>query len=210
MPPIRALVWGVPALIYVLFWLWYTPLGGPMRAAEVDAVVANMTERGAEPAQIERMRAFFSEDDGKQFIMVNIIDMSDTPGTLPETGPDADATELLGHYMEYMYPALLSRASHPVFAGNAVAESVDLVGIENAEVWDRGALMRYRSRRDLWEISSNPIFDERHDYKIAALDKTIAFPVSPIIFMSDPRLLLFFVFLAIAGVIDALLRWRQN
>lgn len=210
MPPIRAFVWGVPALIYSLFWLWYTPLGGPMKAAEVDALIANLTERGAEPAQIERMRTFFGEDDGKQFIMVNIIDMSDTPETLPETGPDADAADLLGHYMEYMYPALLSRASHPVFAGSAVNESMDLVGIENAEVWDTGALMRYRSRRDLWEISSNPIFEERHDYKIAALDKTIAFPVSPIMFLSDPRLLLFFVFMAIAGVVDALLRWRQN
>ncbi|MEO0607904.1 MAG: hypothetical protein AAFY82_06700 [Pseudomonadota bacterium] len=210
MPPIRAFVWGVPALIYVLFWLWYTPLGGPMKAAEVDALIADMTEAGASEAQLKRMRTFFGEDDGKQFVMVNIIDMSETPETLPATGPDADASALLGHYMEYMYPALFARASHPVFAGNAVNESMDLVGIENAEVWDRGALMRYRSRRDLYEISSNPVFNDRHDYKVAALDKTIAFPVAPVLFLSDPRLLLFFVFLSIAGLVDALLRWRQT
>jgi hypothetical protein len=38
----------------------------------------------------------------------------------------------MAHYMEYMWPALFSRASHPVFAGQAVAQTMDLVGLEGA------------------------------------------------------------------------------
>lgn len=209
MPPIRAFVWGVPALIYVLFWLWYTPLGGPLKDREVEAIVAQLTEQGASAEQLARMETFFREDDGKQFVMINNLDLNEAPRTLPATGPGANASDLLDHYMEYMYPALISRASHPVFMGNSISQSMDIVGIENAEVWDSGALMRYRSRRDLWEISSHPSFADRHDYKVAALDKTIAFPVAPVIFLSDPRLLLFFVFFAIAGAVDALMRWRS-
>ena len=72
------------------------------------------------------------------------------------------------------------------------------------ERWDSGALMRYRSRRDMLEISSNPAFRGSHDFKIAAMEKTIAFPLDPWFHLGDPRLLLAFVL----GVIGLALSWR--
>ena len=70
--------------------------------------------------------------------------------------PDADAQTLIDLYMEHMIPALLSRASHPVVVGKSVADSLDLLGIEGAEAWSDGAIMRYRSRRTLIDIIGNP------------------------------------------------------
>ena len=67
---------------------------------------------------------------------------------------------------------------------------MDIVGIEGAESWDGAGLMRYRSKRDLLEIASNPVFGEKHDYKVAALEKTIAFPITTSVNLGDPRLIL--------------------
>lgn len=198
----RSLVWLVSLSLYAIFWLWYTPLSGPMTEEEVESIVAGLEAEGATPERVELFRRFFAEDDGRSFLMVNLIDAKDTPIELPATGPDASADQLLGHYMEYMYPALFSRASHPVFVGRAVNDSMDLVGIEGAEQWQIAALMRYRSRRDLWEISSHPSFDERHAYKIAALEKTIAFPVRPQVFLGDPRLILFLAVVILLSLLD--------
>ena len=111
--------------------------------------------------------------------------------------------------MEYMWPALFSRASHPVFVATAVGESVDVVGIEGAERWDTFATMRYRSRRDMAQIATDPRFRDRHEYKVAALDKTIAFPVQPQLTFADPRFFLLLIILAVLGVIDALV-WRRR
>ena len=71
-------------------------------------------------------------------------------------------------------------------------------------VWDRGALMRYRSRRDLFEISTNPAFQGSHEFKVAAMAKTIAYPLDPWFQLGDPRLVL----ALILGLIATGLSWR--
>ncbi|MEM7663579.1 MAG: hypothetical protein AAF292_15155 [Pseudomonadota bacterium] len=209
MQSVRLWVWVVPFTFYALFWLWYTPLSGPVTQSEIDEIIASLEERGSDTETVELFRTFFEEDDGRSFVMVNIIDMADDPVELSATGPDASASDLMAHYMEYMWPALFSRASHPLFAGQAVNNAMDLAGIEGAEHWESAALMRYRSRRDLWEISSHPSFGDRHDYKLAALEKTIAFPVSPQLLLGDPRLILFLLLATLLSVIDAVI-WRRR
>ena len=62
--------------------------------------------------------------------------------------------------------------------------------------------MRYRSRRDMLEITADPRFGERHEYKMAGLEKTIAFPVKPTLYLSDPRLLLALILFAFTSLID--------
>jgi len=202
MQSIRFRVWSLPIALYALFWLWHTPLSGPMTQSEIDEAVAALEQGSADPEAVTRIRNFFESDDGKPFIMVNIIDLADDPAELPATGPDASAEALMAHYMEYMWPALFRRASHPVFAGQAVAGTMDLVGVEGASQWDSAALMRYRSRRDMWEISSHPSFRDRHDYKVAGLEKTIAFPVSPQLLLGDPRLILFLALTTLLCLVD--------
>ena len=199
----RLWLWLVPAVAYALFWVWYTPLGGPMTAAEIDRVVAGFGS-GADPERVARLRRFMEEDRGRQFIMVNVLDMAAAPVELPATGPGASAEVLMDHYMEHMYGELFSRASHPVLLGNAVFTAMDIVGIEGAESWTHVGLMRYRSRRDLVAIATHPAFTERHEYKVAALDKTIAYPVEAQLYLSDLRVLLALVLLALVALTDVL------
>jgi hypothetical protein len=61
--------------------------------------------------------------------------------------------------------------------GKSVADSLDLLGIEGAEAWSDGVIMRYRSRRTLIDIIGQPEFYARHDFKLAGLEKTIAYPI---------------------------------
>ncbi|MEE4288264.1 MAG: hypothetical protein V2J14_02755 [Erythrobacter sp.] len=195
-------LWGVPIALYALFWLWYTPLSGPMTRAEVAAVVADLEARGASADRIATLRAFFEADDGRSFVMVNLIDLAKDPPALPATGPNASAQDLMDHYMQFMWPELLRRGCHPVFVGRSAGASLDLAGIEGAERWGQAALMRYRSRRDMWAISSDPRFRDRHEYKLAALEKTIALPVTPQFFPGDLRLLLLLALLAALGLVN--------
>jgi hypothetical protein len=194
------ILWLTAAALYALFWFWYTPLGGPLTDAEVRHYLERFERDGADPVRLEQLHRFMTEDSGTQFIMVNLLDMADAPIELPATGPGAPADALLDHYMEHMYPALLLRACHPVFAGAVVGAALDVTGIEGADKWSRVALMRYRSRRDMLEIATDPAFDARHPYKLAALDKTVAVPVETQLYLSDPRLLLALGLLALAGL----------
>ena len=108
----------------------------------------------------------------------------------------------MNRYMAYMWPALLKRASHPVIMGSAVALSVETLGIEDKyREWDAAGLMRYRSRRALMEIVANLDQADSHEFKMAALVKTIAFPVETQINLGDPRFSLALILLSSTLVI---------
>ena len=205
----RKWLWIGPGILYAIFFYWYTDFRGPMTPAEIDTIAEHLTRAGNSPAAITRVREFLASDTGRQMIMINALDMNESPPSLPATGPGAGPTDLLDHYMGHMYPAMFARASHPIFGGRAIADAMDLTGIEGAEHWEQGGLFRYRSRRDLMEISTDPRFAERHDYKIAALTKTIAYPVEGTIYYHDLRFLLALILFSLASALDLAL-FRRN
>ncbi len=200
----RLKIWLFPTLLYAFFLFWYTDLKGPLSDAEVDAFVATMTTNGSDPEIIAFIEKFAREDSGKQFLMVNNIDYNEQPPAVTGADPGENAEQLMARYMEHMIPALLKRACHPALMGSAVYPSMDLVGIEGAEIWDAGALFRFRSRRDFLEIVTNPAFKGKHHFKTAALDKTIAYPIEAELYMGDPRLLLGLILLALTALVDLL------
>ena len=202
--------WIAAVLIYSLFFAWYTNLSGPLTPEEIERQLQRMEAGGADRQQLALITRWMETDTGDDFVMVNLLDMNESPPELPATGPDAPASALLDHYMAYMYPELLKRASHPVFFGRAVSDALDISGIEGAEHWETGALMRYRSRRDMLEIAGDPRFNERHDYKLGALTKTIAFPVEPMLNPADPRLLLALFLTAAAALMHLWLISRNR
>jgi hypothetical protein len=118
---------------------------------------------------------------------------------LPVEGASADASpaEVLQLYTEPFMLQAIRSAAHPVFLGSAAADALDIWGIEGADEWSMGGLVRYRSRRDLMEQVVFASTLDIHDYKIAAMQKTIAFPVDPWFQLGDPRLLLALVLLVI-------------
>lgn len=207
----RLIVWLVPLVLYLIFSGWYTGFGGPLKPQEIEKLVAALEKDGTPPAALARMRKFMEEDTGRQIFIINAIDMADDP-VLPEGAPvGGNANDLMNHYMEHMYPALFKRASHPIFFGRAVSSAVDLVGVdEEAGRWEQGAIFRYRSRRDMLEIATNPAFAERHDYKLAALDKTIAYPTEAGLYLSDPRFLLFLILGFATALLDIAIFGRRK
>ena len=190
--------WLILIGIYLSFFIWYTNLSGPVTTDEINEYLL----KGSEDFKTEDLfREFLENDDGKDFYMVNYLDLNEDPPNLPATGQGASAWDLLGHYNEFMFPNLFSRACHPVFGGPVVSDALDLLNIEEGKTWDYVVIMRYRSRRDLADIATNPDFFGRHDYKIGSLDKTIAVPVNPR-FTTDFRYLLFFILFTIGLIIQ--------
>jgi hypothetical protein len=198
--------WAVLGVLYAAFFSWYTSFGGPLSPEEVEHYLAIMAERNpdASPEIIAIMREFLESDTGDDFVMWNNIDMHETPLQVEGVEPGQTSDEVLAQYMEYMLPALFRRACHPVIFGEAAAPAPEMFGIEGAREWTQGAGMRYRSRRDLLEIATNPAFQGSHAFKIAAIEKTIAFPIDPWFQLGDPRLLLALIFLVVGLAVS----WR--
>jgi len=199
------------ALLYALFVSWYTDFGGPLSEEEITAYLQQMKDRdGAPPELLARLEKFMREDTGRQFVMLNAIDLNETPPDVSGAQPGETAEQLMGRYMAYMFPNLFKRASHPIIAGRAVYRAMDLVGVNNAEHWDMGAMVRYRSRRTLMEIIANPEMQARHKFKVAALTKTIAYPIETQINLGDPRGLIGLLLLAIYGLLEAFVPRRAG
>jgi len=178
------------AIGYLLFCFWYTNTSGPLTSAEIDAHLAQLKKGGGASQNLRVVEDFMRRDTGNQFVMVNLIDLNPTPPNLPATGPDPDPMALVDHYMAHMYPTMFLRASHPIYLAPVQASAIDLLNAPGASDWTQTALMRYRSRRDIMEIITDPRFSERHDYKLGAMLKTIAIPTEPSFNLGDPRLLL--------------------
>ena len=207
---IRLKIWSAPVLVYISFFSWYTDFGGPLSDSEIDQYVATMNNNGRPAEVIAFMKAFAQQDTGRQFLMVNNIDMNENPPDVEGAEPGESAADLIGRYMSHMIPALLARACHPILIGSAVYSSMDLVGIEGAENWDQAALFRYKSRRAFLEIVTNPAFNGKHQFKTAALEKTIAFPIETSLYLSDPRLLLALVLLALTALIENVIMSKRR
>ena len=193
--------WILLTAIYVAIFFWYTNFEAPLTRDEADAYVAQIRERDTDPERLAALTRFLYDDDGDDFVMVNLIDMrKHDPAERGET-----PSQLLDRYMEYMWPSLILRACHPIFFSQGRYEALDIWGIDGAHNWSQFALMRYRSRRDMLEITIIQEFTGSHDFKIAAMKKTVAFPVSGGFSYADPRWLLASVFLVLG-----LLRRRQS
>ncbi len=204
----RILIWGIPAFLYVVFVGWYTDFGGPLREDEMAMYLTRFEELGFSEERRERIGRFMKSDTGRQFLMVNIVDYAEDPPDVDGAEPGESASQLMKRYMEHMFAELFARACHPTVMGEAVFRALDLVGVDalkSADRWDMGALFRYRSRRTFLEIVTMPETMERHHFKVAALEKTIAYPIETQLNLGDPRFSLGLLLLVIAALGDLFL-----
>lgn len=197
-----AYLWGAGVLLWLVFFGWYTNLGGPLSPQEVEHYYEHFVSTGMDEERLALMRRFLESDTGDDLIMVNAILMREPPHPAEGVGPEETSSEVLARYMAYMWPALLRRACHPVLAGNAVSDAPEVWGLDNARVWSNAGMMRYRSRRDLMEIAATPEFNGPHEYKIAAIEKTIAFPIEASLQLGDPRFTLALLLFGICAVLQ--------
>ena len=200
------LSWLMLASLYAGFRLWYDGGGPPLTADEVARYTAILEQRGAEPEQLAAVREFLASDPGGDFVMANLIRFRDAPLAVGDVKPGESSQQALDRYMAHMVPALLRRACHPVLVGPVVGRAVEAWGIQAAEPWSLAGLVRYRSRRDMIEIATDPAFGDAHLYKQAAMDQTIAVPVEPFFSLASPRWLVALLLVAIGALGQLALR----
>ncbi|MEH6582046.1 MAG: hypothetical protein V7754_08935 [Halioglobus sp.] len=173
-------IWGGALVAYLVFRLWYDGVKKPLTDKEIAHFVEILEQRaadGADKQDIAVVRQFMEQDDGKEFIMVNLIQFNPSPVTHPDTGEGVKAQELVQAYFKPLMKTFLRRAGHPVLMTRAVGGYIDAWNTPADPGWHAVGLIRYRSRRDAMQASiTHPAFDGIHKYKIAALKQTYAFP----------------------------------
>jgi hypothetical protein len=184
-----AMIWTTALLVYALFWCWYVGFKKKVTPAEVEATMRLFNgDDGWTIEQIEHLRQFLLRDDGKDFVMVNLLHLK---------SPKRESRRNLAAYQKIFLGALLRKAGHPVMIANAASGNVENVACNDFDNWGAAGMIRYRSRRDLMAILPATVGSEHHNLKLASLEKTFAFPASPWFIAGGPRVV---VALAIALV----------
>ena len=81
------IIWVTALLSYGIFRLWYDNWSGPLKPAEIDAFLAQVAGRFEGTGnRADVMRAFLEADDGREFVMANLVRVPETTVTDPDTG----------------------------------------------------------------------------------------------------------------------------
>lgn len=185
-------VWGLALVLYAGFLGWYQNWRGPLKPAEVEALVETMRANSTEATDrnsLDAIKAFFLADDGREFFMLNLVRLA--PGDIPdpETGQPRPAREVMAGYTRMFLPALFARGGHPAIAARKIGPFVDTWGVPADPDWTMIGYMRYRSRRDLAHLVCDPRFNGAHEFKFAAMPQTASFPTRPMMmFLPSPRI----------------------
>lgn len=181
-------IWIGALLAYAGFSLWYNNLSGPLSPAAIDSYLERLAAApDPKPEQLAGLRAFLEADDGREFFMLNLVRLHDGPVVPPGGDAPQPAAAVLEGYTGPFLRALFARAGHLALGGRAAAGYLDQWGVEANPGWSFAGVVRYRSRRDLAELASDPAFAPAHAFKIAAMSNTLAFPLAPGMLFFGPR-----------------------
>jgi len=151
-----------------------------MTAVEADSLLERVrfdAEAAGDPDVpdlLESTRDATRDDDGLEFIMVNLIKYRQKavypPGfSYGDVPLAADA-----RYNRAVVPLLLKRASQPVFLGRSAGR---FLAPDGADEWDCVVLVCYRSRRDFLSMCAELARSRADIHKWASIEKTHVFPV---------------------------------
>ncbi|MDX2169517.1 MAG: hypothetical protein SF182_20785 [Deltaproteobacteria bacterium] len=173
-------IWLTAAAAYAAFRLWYDNWRGRLTAAEVDDFVARLAASpSAEVNDMATLRAFLASDDGREFLMLNLVRLNPEPVPNPRGGAALPAAQAMQVYMREFFPLLVRRAGHPAIAARPIGGYVDAWNVAPDPGWSVVGLMRYRSRRDMALLATDPRFSAAHAFKLAAMPVTFSFPTAP-------------------------------
>jgi hypothetical protein len=219
---------GAVLLAVLLCYCYFVSAGPKLTREEVDSFVAQIDKnlQMPEPARTEfltRVRAWGYADDGGATHLANVFHFNDPaematamwPGL--EITPEADGEKTHAVYLEAVRPLILPKGVWP-----AIGTRAQGVGISNKsnvagfypgfDEWSEININRYRDRRTIMELFSNPEYLRVMPYKLVGL-RLLTVPVSLRFQLPDLRLalgsVLLMVFLA-AGWIRAERRARTR
>ncbi len=200
-------IWGLAFIVYLGFRLWYDGLKKPLTPDEIERFMQLLPKQAdgeVDEQDVSVFRRFMEEDDGREFIMVNLMELNASPVKHPDTGENRPAFALLTEYMKPFFGAMLRRAGHPVISMRGVGGYIDAWNTPPDPGWHGAALVRYRSRRDAVLVSfANPAFNTMHKYKIAAIKQTFAFPAqTEVALYASPRITVALVLALLASLLQ--------
>jgi hypothetical protein len=170
----------IPLVIYALFLVWYGGRARPLVEEEVKDFLALMTSRGIDrddPELFESLKRLLSRDDGREFVMVNLIKYREKAAYPPGSPYGDSAVEADKRYARAFFPYLLRYGNVPVFISWRSGSFIEPPG---AEPWQVVAMIRYRSRRDFIRSVRAVVGKDVMVHKWAAIDTTHVFPVRPL------------------------------
>lgn len=171
-------IWIAAGIIYLMFSAWYFNWKGPLTSDEITQLLGQMAEHSSQsPTDPAVMRKFLETDDGKEFVMLNLVRLHKGDVAHPETGEMTTAPDILQGYFGPFSRALFRKAGHPVFMGRKKGGHIDSWNSSADDGFQIVGAMRYRSRRDLMTLVADPRFADSHKFKLAAIDGTISFPM---------------------------------
>ena len=184
-------VWGGALLLWLGFLLFYDGLRRPLRPGEIADFLATHGPRKAETGNAaDRLRAFLEADDGREFVMVNLVRTRPGRVTDPASGETREGSEWLRRYSEPFVRGLMARGGHPLFVGRKVGGYIDAWNTAEDPGWSLVGTMRYRSRRDLVRMAADPRFRATHLNKSLGIETTFSFPTQrQIAFYASPRVI---------------------
>lgn len=198
-------VWLVAAAMYVGFRLFYDNWRGRLTPTEIERFLAQAEQQGAGvDNDLATVRTFLEADDGREFVMVNLVRVPDELVTHPDTGAQVPALEMMQAYSKAFIPLLMRHGGHPALATRKVGGYIDSWMVDPDPGWSIVGFMRYRSRRDMIKMVVHPGFAAAHRFKPLGIAETFSFPTQPFLraYLS-PRVSVFLV-LALAAALAQL------
>jgi len=188
------------AALYGVFLWWYGGRGKPLGAGEIDAGLRALADAAGSGQQelLDQVRDLLNHDDGREFVMVNLVRYRPKALYPPGQGFDDDARAADRRYGRAILPLLLRCGSMPVFVARRAGRFIEP---PLADAWHYVALVRYRSRRDFLRFAL--AIEQRNItmHKWAALEKTHVFPLRPLISLIFVRAAVAGLLLLIGGLI---------
>ena len=174
------LIWIVMAVLYAVFWLWYSGTKGKLSQTEVEFYMQQFESKGVNTDNLANLRHFLEKDDGREWFMINLLELK---------SPKRESSKLLQRYTKTFMAAMFRRAGHPYFVAIAAAKNIENLNCDDADNWSSTGIVRYRSRRDCAETLLDTFGSDHHADKLASLTKTLAFPATANLLMGSPRVI---------------------
>jgi hypothetical protein len=201
-------IWIVAAGLYGWFRWFYDNRRPSLTAAEIDDCLPRLPEHArANHEEMATLRTFLERDDGREFVMLNLVKLASEPVPHPETGAPTSGPDLLQSYSSVFVRALIRKGGHPAVVARVVGGYLDSWNVSADPGWTIIGYMRYRSRRDLLELICDPRFANAHLFKIAATPVTMSFPTQPrMLVYASPRVTVGLAIALAAALLHLLLR----